>query len=102
MRTLIERVLCCFGFERVVPAPAKPTIEDAAFHFGVHMAQVQHRHELELQDARRDAFYAGRAEGELAGRMSLHQELMVQYGADGGEHNMTTEDLRRVGFRQLH
>lgn len=101
MRKLIERMLARFGFvvlktePRVTP---EPTLAEACFQFGAREAQIHARYHAELQTA----YLAGHAQGELMGRTELHREIAAQYGIDGGEHNMTREDVMRIGTRQLH
>lgn len=105
MRKLIERLLARLGYVRSAPAvvaPVRPTLEQACFEFGVREAQLRQQFANGIQAARCEAYQVGYAQGELAGRMELHREIAVQYGVDGGEHNMTTDDITRIGTRQLH
>lgn len=50
---------------------------------------------------RRLSFDLGKAEGELRGRLELSKELEIAYGVDAG-HDMTAEDVKNIGWRQIH
>lgn len=89
MRRLIERVLARLGFVRA--AEPKYSVAEMAHEFGKREAM-----------ARCESYHTGFAQGELLGRMALHREISAQYGIDGGEHNMTSDDVALIGLRQLH
>lgn len=91
MRKLIDRMLARLGYVRAVVAEPKYTVAEMSFAFGQREAL-----------ARFESYHTGFAQGELMGRMALHREIAAQYGVDGGEHNMTTEDVLRIGARQIH